>query len=156
MGDIDEIAIVGVGCRFPGADNLSEFWSVLVNGENHVKDIPKERWNINAFYDADPNKPGKTNVRKAGFVNRYGDTLNCNQISYTSNPDTFQTNGFVLIIRLLSSGPKVIKFFSCSTQLSMKFFLLINVKMPTIVGIFTFMSGKIAFYAYLSQQKPIF
>ena len=41
--------------------------------------------------------------------------------------------------------PEVIKLFSCSTQLSMKFFLLINVKMPTIVGILTFMSRKIAF-----------
>ena len=42
----------------------------------------------------------------------------------------------------ISPGPEVIKLFSCSTQLSMKFFLLINVKMPTIVGILTFMSGK--------------
>ena len=40
------------------------------------------------------------------------------------------------------TGPEVIKLFSCSTQLSMKFFMLINVKMPTIVGILTFMSGK--------------
>ena len=37
-------------------------------------------------------------------------------------------------------GPKVIKVFSCSTQLSMKFSLLINMKMPTIVGIFIFIS----------------
>ena len=37
-------------------------------------------------------------------------------------------------------GPKVIKCFSCSTQLSTKFILLINVKMPTIVGILTFVS----------------
>ena len=40
------------------------------------------------------------------------------------------------------SGPEVIKHFSYSTQLSMKFFLLINVKMPTIVGISTFISMK--------------
>ena len=39
-------------------------------------------------------------------------------------------------------GPEVIKINSCSTQLSMNFFLLINVKMPTIVGILTFMSRK--------------
>ena len=39
-------------------------------------------------------------------------------------------------------GPEVIKLFSCSAQLSMKFFLLINVKMPTIVGILTLMSRK--------------
>ena len=45
-------------------------------------------------------------------------------------------------MRSLISGLKVIKLFSCSPQLSMKFFLLINVKMPTIVGILTFMSGK--------------
>ena len=38
------------------------------------------------------------------------------------------------------SGPEVIKLFSCSTQLSRKFILLINVKMPTIVGILTFVS----------------
>ena len=37
-------------------------------------------------------------------------------------------------------GPGVINFFSCSTQLSMKFILFINVKMPTIVGILTFIN----------------
>ena len=37
-------------------------------------------------------------------------------------------------------GPEVIKLFPCSTQLSMKFILLINVEMPTIVGILTFIS----------------
>ena len=42
-------------------------------------------------------------------------------------------------------GPEVIKLFSCSTELSKKFFLLISVKMPTIIGILTFMSGKKAF-----------
>ena len=40
------------------------------------------------------------------------------------------------------SGPEVIKLFSCSTQMSMKFSPLIYVKMPTIVGILTCMSGK--------------
>ena len=41
---------------------------------------------------------------------------------------------------LPSPGPKVIKLFSCSTTLSTKFILLINVKMPTIVGILAFIS----------------
>ena len=44
--------------------------------------------------------------------------------------------------RVLRDGPKVIKLFSCSPQLSMKFFMLINVKMPIIVSILTFMSRK--------------
>ena len=41
---------------------------------------------------------------------------------------------------LTRTGPKVIKLFLCSTPLSRKFILLINVKMPTIVGILTFIS----------------
>ena len=48
-------------------------------------------------------------------------------------------------------GPEVIKLFSCSTQLSIEFFLLINVKMPTIVGILRFMSRK---NSILSLSEP--
>ena len=42
----------------------------------------------------------------------------------------------------MRSSPEVIKLFSCSTQLTMKFSLLVNMKMPTIVGVFIFMSRK--------------
>ena len=49
-------------------------------------------------------------------------------------------------------GLEVIKLFSCSTQLSMEFFLLINVKMPTVVGILTFMSGK---NSILGLSEPV-
>ena len=45
-------------------------------------------------------------------------------------------------IRGNKPGFEVIKLFSCSTQLSMEFFLLINVTMPTIVSILTVMSGE--------------
>ena len=54
----------------------------------------------------------------------------------------------------LRSGPEVVKLFSCSTQLSIIFFLLINVKMPTIVGILTFMSGKKKHPRHLSLNPP--
>ena len=50
-----------------------------------------------------------------------------------------------------SPGPEVIKLFSCSTQLSIKIFMLISVKMPTIVGILTFMSRK---NSILSLSEP--
>ena len=47
------------------------------------------------------------------------------------------------------SGPEVIKLFSCSTQLSMKFSLLISMKMPTIVGIFIFISRENFMLSYV-------
>ena len=58
------------------------------------------------------------------------------------------------ISHLTKAGPEVIKLFSCSTQLNTKFFLLINDKMPTIVGILTFMSGKNSILG-LSEPKKI-
>ena len=51
------------------------------------------------------------------------------------------------------TGPEVIKLFSCSTQLSMKFFPLANVKMPTVVGILTFMSGKNSILGLCEPKK---
>ena len=53
----------------------------------------------------------------------------------------------------MGSGPEVIKLFSCSTQLSMKFVLLINVKMPTNVGILIFMSEKNSILGLYEPKK---
>lgn len=71
MDDDDAIAVIGIGCKFPGADNQEEFWQLLVNGENHVIDIPPERWNNDAFYNKDPDAKGKTYVPKAGFLRNH-------------------------------------------------------------------------------------
>ena len=67
----DEIAVVGVGCRFPGADDVAAFWRVLSRGENHVREIPGDKWDVNTVYDVDPNAVSKTNVRQAGFVKEW-------------------------------------------------------------------------------------
>ena len=53
-------------------------------------------------------------------------------------------------------GPEVIKLFSYSTQLSMKFILLLNVKMPTIVGILTFISMINKHLRDLKQEFSLF
>ena len=70
MENKERIAIVGVGCRFPGADDIEEFWRVLSKGENHVNEIPPERWNLEAVYSEDADALGKTYVRRAGLVKK--------------------------------------------------------------------------------------
>jgi acyl transferase domain-containing protein/NADPH:quinone reductase-like Zn-dependent oxidoreductase/SAM-dependent methyltransferase/acyl carrier protein len=63
------IAIVGIGCRFPsGIDDPDALWRLLCSGGNVVRDIPADRWNRRAFYDPDPDKPGKTNVARGAFL----------------------------------------------------------------------------------------
>jgi acyl transferase domain-containing protein len=65
---MEPIAIVGTGCRFPKANNPEAFWQLLRNGVDAISPMPKERWDIDSFYDPDPEKPGKINTRWGGFL----------------------------------------------------------------------------------------
>jgi acyl transferase domain-containing protein/NADPH:quinone reductase-like Zn-dependent oxidoreductase/SAM-dependent methyltransferase/acyl carrier protein len=65
----DSIAIIGIGCRFPGGINDTEsFWKLLVEGREAVGDVPPDRWNIERFFDAEPGLPGKSIARRGGFL----------------------------------------------------------------------------------------
>nr|AEU11005.1 NpnA [Nostoc sp. 152] len=67
----EPIAIVGMGCRFPGgANNPEAFWQLLRDGVDAVTEVPANRWDINAFYDPDPETPGKMYSRYGGFVSQ--------------------------------------------------------------------------------------
>ena len=65
----EPIAIIGMGCRFPGGANRPEaFWSILESGTDAIIDVPADRWDWRRFYDPKPDKPGKMYVRQAGFL----------------------------------------------------------------------------------------
>ncbi len=64
-----EIAIVGIGCRFPGgATNPEEFWKFLVTKGDGMREVPADRWSLEKFYDPDPDAPGRMYVRQGGFL----------------------------------------------------------------------------------------
>lgn len=63
-----DIAIVGISCRFPGANGYEEFWNNLEAGVNSIQEIPADRWNIQDYYSADVLKAGKTNSKWCGAI----------------------------------------------------------------------------------------
>ena len=65
---MEPIAIVGMACRFPGAPSLSAFWDMLAEGRHGISEVPAERWDVDALYDADAKAPGKVNTRFGGFL----------------------------------------------------------------------------------------
>ena len=65
---LEPIAIAGIGCRFPGANNPQAFWQLLRDGVDAITEVPSSRWNVEEFYDRDPTKLGKTNTRYGGFL----------------------------------------------------------------------------------------
>ena len=61
-------AIVGYAARFPGAADAEQFWQVLREGRDAVSEVPEDRWDVDAFYNPDPDAPGKIATRRGGFV----------------------------------------------------------------------------------------
>ena len=64
----EPIAIIGIGCRFPGASSPNSFWQLLKNGVDAITEVPPDRWDLERFYNADPTAPGKMYCRYGGFL----------------------------------------------------------------------------------------
>jgi acyl transferase domain-containing protein/acyl-CoA synthetase (AMP-forming)/AMP-acid ligase II/acyl carrier protein len=64
----EAIAIIGLGCRFPGAKNPEEFWHMLHDGVDGITEVPGKRWDLQKFYDSERAAPGKMNTRWGGFL----------------------------------------------------------------------------------------
>ncbi|HXA48686.1 MAG TPA: beta-ketoacyl synthase N-terminal-like domain-containing protein, partial [Candidatus Acidoferrum sp.] len=65
----EPIAIIGMGCRFPGgADSPAALWRMLHDGVDFIREVPPERWDVNAFYDPDPDAPGKMYCKDGAFL----------------------------------------------------------------------------------------
>jgi acyl transferase domain-containing protein/ubiquinone/menaquinone biosynthesis C-methylase UbiE/acyl carrier protein len=65
----EPIAIIGMACRFPGESHDPEtFWRFLREGRDAIREIPADRWDIDAFFDSNPGTPGKMYTRNGAFL----------------------------------------------------------------------------------------
>ena len=64
----EPVAVVGMACRFPGAENLDAFWTLIEAGGDAITEVPPDRWNAAEWYDSDPSSPGRIASRWGGFV----------------------------------------------------------------------------------------
>ena len=63
-----DIAIVGMGCLLPKAPNVQAFWTNILNKVDAIGDVPKERFNIDLYYDPDRKAKDKIHSRWGGFL----------------------------------------------------------------------------------------
>lgn len=69
QGQKEPIAIIGMGCRFPGGiSNPETLWQVLKDGVDAISEVPPDRWDMDRYYDPDINRPGKISSRFGGFL----------------------------------------------------------------------------------------
>ncbi len=64
------IAVIGLGCRFPGANGPDELWDLLARGADATSDVPLDRFDVDALYAPEPSTPGKTASRRGAFLDR--------------------------------------------------------------------------------------
>jgi acyl transferase domain-containing protein/acyl-CoA synthetase (AMP-forming)/AMP-acid ligase II len=64
----EAVAVIGVGCRFPGADGPDAFRALLRAGREGLSDVPSDRWDPDALHDPEPGVAGKIVTRRGGFV----------------------------------------------------------------------------------------
>ncbi len=67
---MEPIAIIGIGCRFPQAKDPESFWQLLHHGVDAITEVPKDRWDIEQFYNLEPATPGKMYTRWGGFLDQ--------------------------------------------------------------------------------------
>ena len=72
----EPVAVIGIGCRVPGADNPDAFWRLMWDGVDAISTIPPDRFDIDALFDPDPEKPGGIATRYGGFL-RDVDQFDC-------------------------------------------------------------------------------
>src|SRR2546423_1118297 len=63
-----DIAIIGMACRFPGANNYHVFWENLIHGVNSIQEIPPDRWDISQYYSLNIDDPNKSVSKWGGFL----------------------------------------------------------------------------------------
>ena len=64
----EPIAVVGIGCRYPKAATPAELWALMIGGVDAITEVPRDRFDLDALFDAAPATPGKVMSRWGGFV----------------------------------------------------------------------------------------
>ncbi|MEV6117730.1 type I polyketide synthase [Streptomyces sp. NPDC052109] len=83
--DREPVAIIGMGCRYPGGVRTPEdLWRIVDEGIDVVTEFPTDRgWDVEAIYDPEPGAPGKSYVRHGGFLH---DAAECDPAFFGISP----------------------------------------------------------------------
>ncbi|HCP47341.1 MAG TPA: hypothetical protein DIU15_14965, partial [Deltaproteobacteria bacterium] len=67
----EPIAIVGMDCMFPKAEDLSAYWRNLRLGTDAIEPVPESYWSLDDYHDPDPSSPDRTYAQRGGFLSPY-------------------------------------------------------------------------------------
>jgi acyl transferase domain-containing protein/NAD(P)-dependent dehydrogenase (short-subunit alcohol dehydrogenase family)/acyl carrier protein len=101
-----DLAIIGMGCLFPKAENLGAYWANIKHAVDGISDVPKTHWNPDDYFDADPKSPDMTYAKRGGFLS----SIDFNPLEFGIAPrdieatDTTQLLGLVAAKQALTDS----------------------------------------------------
>ncbi|ACL75230.1 SDR family NAD(P)-dependent oxidoreductase [Ruminiclostridium cellulolyticum] len=68
IGNLGDVAIIGMACRFPGANDNEQYWYNIKNGVDCITEVPPGRWERDDFYSTNPDEPDKSISKWCGLI----------------------------------------------------------------------------------------
>ncbi|NJD90016.1 MAG: SDR family NAD(P)-dependent oxidoreductase [Geobacter sp.] len=99
-GNSDKLAIIGIGCLFPGADDKSSYWANIREGIDAITEIPATHWKPADYFNADPKSPDHTYGRRGGFLSPFP----FNPMEYNIPPNTLEAIDTSQLLGLVAAG----------------------------------------------------
>jgi acyl transferase domain-containing protein/NAD(P)-dependent dehydrogenase (short-subunit alcohol dehydrogenase family) len=95
-----KLAIIGIGCLFPGAENASSFWANIREGLDAISEIPTTHWKPADYYDPDQKKPDHTYGQRGGFIAPFP----FNPLEYNLPPNTLEAIDTSQLLGMVAAG----------------------------------------------------
>ncbi|MGD0585426.1 MAG: SDR family NAD(P)-dependent oxidoreductase [Oryzomonas sp.] len=94
------LAIIGIGCLFPRAEDSSTYWANIREGIDAISDIPATHWHVADYHDQDPKAPDMTYGRRGGFLSE----VPFNPMEYNIPPATMEAIDSSQLLGLVATG----------------------------------------------------
>ncbi len=98
------LAIVGIGCLFPKADNPQEYWTNIREGVDAITDIPESHWNPSDYFDENKTTPDMTYAKRGGFIN----AQDFNPLLYGLSPNNIEATDTTQLLGMVATRQALI------------------------------------------------
>jgi len=95
-----QLAIIGIGCLFPQADDRSAYWANIIDGVDSITDIPASHWPVEEYFDKDQKSPDRTYGRRGGFIS----PVDFNPMEFNIPPNVLEAIDTSQLLGLVAAG----------------------------------------------------
>jgi len=96
----EPLAIIGIGCLFPQADDRSAYWSNITEGVDSITEIPPSHWKTSDYYDQDRKRPDHTYGKRGGFLS----AIDFNPMEFNIPPNALEAIDTTQLLGLVAAG----------------------------------------------------